>query len=95
MEGSLLCSSLPENMPGKRETFYFVLKLPVREKWNCSPGRSIWSWLRLQRTEGENSELWKRRSEGGWDKVTLNFGSSGSVHLPLTAGQSNTFSTVY
>lgn len=40
MEGSLLCSSLPENMPGRRETFYFVLKLPVREKWNQSPGKS-------------------------------------------------------
>lgn len=40
MEGSVLCSSLPENMPGRRETFYFVLKLPVREKWNHSPGRS-------------------------------------------------------
>lgn len=40
MEGLLLCSSLPENMPGKRETFYFVLKLPVRGKWNQSPGKS-------------------------------------------------------
>lgn len=40
MEGLLLCSSLPENMPGRSETFYFVLKLPVREKWNRSPGRS-------------------------------------------------------
>lgn len=40
MEEPLLCSSLPENMPGKRETFYFMLKLPVREKWNRSPGKS-------------------------------------------------------
>lgn len=40
MDGLLLCSSLPENTPGRSETFYFVLKLPVREKWNQSPGRS-------------------------------------------------------
>lgn len=40
MKGSLLCSSLPENMPGRREAFYFVVKLPVREKWNRSPGKS-------------------------------------------------------
>lgn len=40
MGGSLLCSSLTENMPGRREKFYFVLKLTVREKWNRSPGKS-------------------------------------------------------
>lgn len=40
MEGLLLSSPLPENMSGRRETFHFMLKLPVREKWNPSPGKS-------------------------------------------------------